>query len=110
MATTNSDVKLLGMWACPYVNRARLALSVKAIEHEFIEENVLEKSDLLLKSNPVHKKIPVLIHGDKAVCESCIIVEYVDDAFVGPSILPPDAYGRASARFWAAYVDEKVRT
>ncbi|KAH6756372.1 Glutathione S-transferase family protein [Perilla frutescens var. hirtella] len=103
-----SDVKLLGMWCCPYVNRAQLAMCIKSIDYEFIEENTLQKSEMLLKYNPVHKKIPVLIHGDKSVCESCIIVEYIGDAFAaGPSILPSDAYDRALARFWAAYIDDK---
>ncbi|KAF5201049.1 Glutathione s-transferase [Thalictrum thalictroides] len=36
-----------------------------------------------------------------------IIVQYVDETFTGPSILPTDAYERALARFWAVYVDDK---
>lgn len=106
-----ASVKLLGTWSCPYVNRAQLALCLKSIDYEFIEENTLQKSEMLLKSNPVHKKIPVLIHGDKSVCESRIIVEYIGDAFAtGPSILPSDAYDHALARFWAAYIDDKVQS
>ncbi|KAL0385675.1 UNVERIFIED_CONTAM: Glutathione S-transferase U17 [Sesamum radiatum] len=106
MAT--SDLKLLGTWACPYVNRAELALKVKSIEYEFIEDIPYQKSELLLKYNPVHKKIPVLIHGDRPVCESLIIVQYIDDAWAtGPSILPSDPYDRALSRFWVAYIDDK---
>ncbi|KAL2253494.1 UNVERIFIED_CONTAM: Glutathione S-transferase U17 [Sesamum indicum] len=106
MAT--SDLKLLGTWACPYVNRAQLALKVKSIEYEFIEDIPYKKSELLLKYNPVHKKIPVLVHADKPVCESLVIVEYIDDAWAtGPSILPLDPYDRALARFWVAYIDDK---
>lgn len=107
---TTSDVKLLGTWACPYVNRAQLALKIKCIGHEFIEDIPYNKSEMLLKYNPVHKKIPVLIHADKPVSESLIIVQYIDDAWAtGLSILPSDAYDRALARFWAAYIDDKVR-
>ncbi|KAK6160049.1 hypothetical protein DH2020_003430 [Rehmannia glutinosa] len=103
-----SDVTLLGMWACPYVNRAQLALKIKSITYEFIDDNPHERREMLLKYNPVHKKIPILIHGDKPVCESLIIVQYIDDAWAnGPSILPSDAYDRALARFWAAYIDDK---
>nr|APX53071.1 glutathione S-transferase U [Mangifera indica]5G5E_A Chain A, TAU CLASS GLUTATHIONE S-TRANSFERASE [Mangifera indica]5G5F_A Chain A, TAU CLASS GLUTATHIONE S-TRANSFERASE [Mangifera indica]5KEJ_A Chain A, Tau class glutathione S-transferase [Mangifera indica]5KEJ_B Chain B, Tau class glutathione S-transferase [Mangifera indica] len=103
-----SDVKLLGAWPSPYVMRARITLNVKSVDYELLEETLGSKSDLLLKSNPVHKKIPVLIHNDKPICESLIIVHYIDEFWSsGPSILPSDPYDRAIARFWAAYLDEK---
>ncbi|KAK4486791.1 hypothetical protein RD792_006619 [Penstemon davidsonii] len=89
------DVKLLGTWSCPYVNRVQLALKLKSIEYEFIEDNPYNRSEILVKNNPVLKKIPVLIHGNKPVCESLIIVQYIDDAWpIGPSLLPSDAYDR----------------
>lgn len=39
--------------------------------------------------NPVHRKVPVLIHDDKIICESLIIVEFIDQAWMdnGYSIL-----------------------
>ncbi|KAM0984007.1 hypothetical protein ACFX2I_011407 [Malus domestica] len=103
-----SDVKVLGAWPSPYAMRAWIALNIKSVEYELLEETFEAKSQLLLQSNPVHKKIPVLIHCDKSVCESLIIVEYIDEVWAsGPSILPSDPLDRATARFWAAYVDEK---
>ncbi|XVE84938.1 hypothetical protein DITRI_Ditri17bG0052000 [Diplodiscus trichospermus] len=104
-----NDVKVLGSWPSPFVLRVRIALHLKSVNYEYIEENLLEsKSELLLKSNPVFKKVPVLIHGDKPICESLIIVQYIDEVWSSaPSILPSDAYERANSRFWAAYVDDK---
>lgn len=105
------ELKLLGMWASPFVLRARLALSFKGLRYEYVEEEIFgNKSELLLKSNPVHKKVPVLIHNGKPICESRIIVQYIDEVYgaARPSLLPADPYHRVVARFWAAYIDDKL--
>ncbi|KAL1550958.1 Glutathione S-transferase U17 [Salvia divinorum] len=76
----SDQVQLLGASLSPYVLRCRIALNIKSVAYEFLEEIFGYKSDLLLKSNPVHKKIPVLIHVGRPICESLIIVEYIDQA------------------------------
>ncbi|KAL9328147.1 hypothetical protein ACSQ67_003150 [Phaseolus vulgaris] len=103
-----NNVKLLGGWFSPFALRVQIALNLKGVDYEVIEETLNPKSELLLKSNPVQKKIPVLLHADKVICESAIIVEYIDEVWTNaPPILPQNAYDRANARFWNAYIDEK---
>ncbi|CAH2033802.1 unnamed protein product [Thlaspi arvense] len=107
----SDTVKLIGSWSSGFALRARVALHLKSVEYEYLDEpDVLKsKSELLLKSNPIFKKVPVLIHGDVSICESLNIVQYVDEAWSsGPSILPSHPYDRANVRFWALYVDDKI--
>lgn len=100
---------LLSFWASPFGQRVCIALAEKGVKYEYKEEDLSSKSELLLKSNPVHKKIPVLIHDGKTVCESLTIVQYIDEVWSDKApLMPSDPYQRAQARFWADYVDKKV--
>ena len=102
-------VTLHGFWASPYSKRVELALKFKGIPFEFVEEDLKNKSSLLLKHNPIHKKIPVLVHNGKPIVESHIILEYIDETWKdGPKLLPQDPYKRAQVRFWAGFLQQQL--
>ncbi|XP_043716282.1 glutathione S-transferase 3-like [Telopea speciosissima] len=104
-----NEVVFLSSWVSPFSMRIKIALAEKGIKYEYKEENLQDKSPLLLKMNPVYKKVPVLIHNGKPICESLIIVQYIDEVWKETCpLLPSDAYLRAQARFWADFIDKKV--
>ncbi|CAI0556906.1 unnamed protein product [Linum tenue] len=102
------EIKLLRLWASPFCQRVELALKLKGLQYQLIDEDIWNKSELLLQSNPVHKKVPVLFHNGNAIAESFVIMEYIDETWKHTPLLPKHPHGRANARFWANFVDEKV--
>nr|ANH58204.1 glutathione S-transferase [Dracaena cambodiana] len=103
----DEEVVLLSWWASVFSLRVKIALAEKGIDYNKKEEDLFNKSPILVKYNPVHKKVPVLIHNGKPICESLAIVEYIDEVWTSsPSLLPQDPYQRANARFWAGLTDK----
>jgi len=101
-------VRVLGKWASPFSNRVDLALKLKGVSYKYSEEDLRNKSQDLLRYNPVHKKVPILIHNGNPLAESLVIVEYIDQTWTNNPLLPQDPYERALAHFWAKTLDDKV--
>ncbi|XP_006294909.2 glutathione S-transferase U4 [Capsella rubella] len=108
MAEKGEDVKLLGFWASPFTRRVEMALKLKGVPYDYLEQDIVNKSPLLLQLNPVYKKVPVLVHKGKHIPESHLILEYIDQTWKQNPILPQDPYEKAMALFWAKFVDEQV--
>lgn len=102
---TDNKVILHGTFMSPYSKRVELALKLKSIPYLFVQEDLHNKSQTLLRHNPVHKKVPVLLHRGKPISESLFIIEYIDETWRnGPQLLPQDPYRRSKVRFWASYI------
>ncbi|KAK9937617.1 hypothetical protein M0R45_014395 [Rubus argutus] len=105
----SDEVVLLDFWSSPFGMRVRVALAEKGVKYEYKHQDLWNKSPLLLQSNPVHKKIPVLIHNGKSICESLIVLQYIDEVWNHKApLLPSDPYLRSQAKFWADFVDKKI--
>jgi glutathione S-transferase len=50
--------------------------------------------------------VPTLVHDGRVVIESTLIIEYLDEAFPAPALMPADPYRRAQARLWMKKIDD----
>jgi glutathione S-transferase len=88
--------------------RVRLALAEKGQKYDSRHVNLAageHQAADYLKVNPAGL-VPALVHDGRAVTESSIICEYIEDALPGPALSPQDPWLRARMRLWARRVDE----
>jgi len=62
-------------------------------------------SDWYLKLNE-NGVVPTLTHGSKAIVDSSVIAEYLDEVFPQMKLSPADPYLRARMRAWRQFIDE----
>ncbi|MBN9426288.1 MAG: glutathione S-transferase [Burkholderiales bacterium] len=87
---------LAGFAVSNYFNKVKIALLEKGVE--FTEEaNYATKDDATLACSPLGK-IPFLRTDQGPLCESTVIMEYLEDAFPQQPLLPKDPYQRAKVR------------
>ena len=94
-------LKLISHALCPYVQRAVIALAERGVPFERIDIDLNNKPDWFLKISPLGK-VPVLQVGDKAVFESAVILEYLEETLPNP-LHPKDALARAEHRAWIEF-------
>ncbi|KAK6774693.1 hypothetical protein RDI58_029932 [Solanum bulbocastanum] len=109
MTQEEEEIVLLDYWPSPFGTMARIALVEKGVNYIHKFEDLSNKSPLLLEMNPVHHKIPVLVHKGKSICESNIIIQYIDEIWKNNfPLLPSEPYQRAKAMFLVDFINKKV--
>ncbi len=83
----------------PYCHRVRLVLAEKSITVEIKDVDPLDISDDIMDLNP-YGTLPTLVDRDLTLFESRIIMEYLDERFPHPPLLPVDPVSRASSRLY----------
>lgn len=94
-------LKLVSHKLCPFVQRAVIALKEKGVPFERIDIDLNNKPDWFLKVSPLGKT-PVLLVGDKAIFESAVILEYLEETQPKP-LHPKDPVDRAEHRAWIEF-------
>lgn len=107
--TQPTRFELFSFWRTSATYRVRVALNLKGVPRQ--ERNVNldageQRSEAFLKINPLGA-IPALIdhEGGQAalpLTQSLAIVEFLDESYPAPALLPADPHGRARVRSIAA--------
>ena len=101
-------LKLYNYPDCPFCQKVRVVLEEKDLEYETVLVDLRkqdQKAPEFLQLNP-YGKVPVLVDDDTVVYDSTIIIEYLDEEYPIPALLPEDdSQQRAKARLLEDYCD-----
>lgn len=94
--------QLYSFWRSSASFRVRIALHLKGVEHEIIPIHLLKNggehtSNEYADKNP-NCLIPLLIDGEHAIHQSLAIIEYLEETYPNPPLLPKKPIDRAWVR------------
>lgn len=95
------SLTLVSHHLCPYVQRAAISLAEKAVPFERVHVDLADKPAWFLDLSPLGKT-PVLKVGDRAIFESAVILEYLEETQPHP-LHPADPLRRAEHRAWMEF-------
>jgi glutathione S-transferase len=83
---------------CPYVARVRIVLAEKGIEYETVEIDLSDRPAWYYEKNPTGR-VPTIEEDDGLpLPESAVIMEFLEERYPEPALLPPDPADRAFVR------------
>jgi glutathione S-transferase len=100
-------LKLYHTIQSPFARKVRLAMAEKGIECEKVLLDLAKgenRTGEYLRLNP-HGRIPTLLVGGIPLYESTAIVEYLEDTYPDPPLLPKGAIERARVRMIEETID-----
>lgn len=97
VANRRSVMTLFSKPTCPHSHRVRLVLAEKSINIEIVNVEGPQLPEDLLDLNPYHS-VPTLVDRDLVLYDSRVIIEYLDERFPHPPLMPVDPVTRAQFR------------
>jgi glutathione S-transferase len=82
---------------CPYCARVRIVLAEKGVDLDVVEIDLSDRPAWLYEKNPAGK-VPVLEEDGRSLPESAVIMEFLEERYPEPPLLPPDPADRAHVR------------
>jgi RNA polymerase-associated protein len=83
---------------CPYVARVRIVLAEKGIDYDVVEIDLSDRPAWLYEKNPAGR-VPVIEEDDgRPLSESAVIMEFLEERYPDPPLLPTDPADRAAVR------------
>ena len=83
----------------PWSHRTRLVLAEKSVNIDFIDVQHGSLPEDLLDLNP-YNSVPTLVDRELVLYDSRVIVEYLDERFPHPPLMPVDPVTRAQYRLY----------
>jgi len=98
MASRSSTITLYSREACAHSHRVRLVMAEKGVaSYDIVELREDEESEDLLELNP-YNTVPTLVDRELVVYDPRIILEYIDERYPHPPLMPVDPVLRAQYR------------
>ncbi len=82
-----------------YCHRVRIVLAEKGVTVDIVDVNPDELPEELAELNP-YNSLPTLLDRDLALYESKVMMEYLDERFPHPPLLPVYPVARGQCRLW----------
>ena len=89
-----------------YSQRVRIVLAEKDIKAEIRESTLEDTPEEILSINPYHK-LPILVDRDLALHDPSVMMEYLDERFPHPPLLPVYPVARANSRTLMLRIDKE---
>src|SRR5262249_11936722 len=90
---------------CPYCARVRIVLAEKSVEYETVVVDLRDRPAWIYEKNSTGR-VRVLEEGQWLLPESAVIMEYLEERFPEPALLPSDRADRALGRLRIFRTDE----
>jgi len=97
IANRRSVMKMFSKPTCIHSHRTRLVLAEKNINIEIVNVDGPDLPEDLMDLNPYHT-VPTLVDRDLVLYDSRVIIEYLDERFPHPPLMPVDPVTRAQFR------------